>query len=111
MSNTIVSRARRLRRESTTAERALWAHLRAKRLCGVKFRRQHPEGPYIVDFACCDRMVVIELDGSQHASQWKKDERRDRYLAERGYTVLRFWNFQVFEEVKTVLEVIRRACV
>lgn len=106
----MISKARHLRRESTTAEMVLWLHLRGRRFFGLKFRRQHPIGPYIVDFLSIEKMLVVELDGSQHASQVKKDKRRTRYLEDKGYTVLRFWNFQVLEDINTVLEVIRRVC-
>ena len=107
---TVISRARKLRKESTPAERFLWLHLRCKRFYGLKFRRQHPIGHYIVDFACIEKMIIVELDGSQHASQVQKDMRRTKYLKYRGYTVLRFWNFQVLEEINSVLEVIGMAC-
>jgi very-short-patch-repair endonuclease len=62
-------RSRRRRAESTDAERRLWVHLRAKRFSGFKFRRQHPIGPYFADFCCVARLLVIEIDGSQHAEE------------------------------------------
>jgi len=62
-----ISRARRLRKDSTPAERILWFHLRGRRFFGLKFRRQHPIVPYIVDFVCIEKMIILELDGSQHA--------------------------------------------
>ena len=93
--------ARSLRRESTDAERLLWFHLRDRRL-GVKFRRQHPIGPYIVDFLSLEAALVIELDGSQH--QPHRDADRTRFLERRGHRVLRFWNHDLLVRTETVLE-------
>ncbi|WP_240788493.1 endonuclease domain-containing protein [Ramlibacter henchirensis] len=73
----------------TDAERLLWSRLRMEQL-GVKFRRQHPFGPYIADFACLDPKVVIELDGSQHAEQTAYDARRDAFFRGNGFKVLRY---------------------
>jgi very-short-patch-repair endonuclease len=81
--------ARSLRRAMTDSERKLWFGLRAEQL-GVKFRRQHPLGNYIADFACLDPKVIVELDGSQHMAQAKYDERRDSFFREHGFIVLRF---------------------
>jgi BirA family biotin operon repressor/biotin-[acetyl-CoA-carboxylase] ligase len=81
--------ARTLRRAMTDSERKLWYGLRAEQL-GVKFRRQHPLGNYIADFACLDPKVIVELDGSQHAEQAEYDDRRDRFFREQGFQVLRF---------------------
>jgi len=82
-------RAQSLRREMTDAERLLWSRLRREQL-GVKFRRQHPFGPYIADFACLDPKLVIELDGSQHAEQAGHDHRRDAFFRGHGFQVLRY---------------------
>jgi len=95
--------ARHLRRESTDAERLLWFHLRDRRL-GVKFRRQQPIGPFIVDFLSVEAAVIIELDGSQHHED--VDAGRTRFLERRGYRVLRFWNHDVLVHTETVLELI-----
>ena len=84
--------ARGLRQTMTDAERKLWYHLRGRHLSGHKFRRQHEIDQYIVDFVCTDAMLVIELDGGQHAEQQEYDERRTQYLHAKGYRVLRFWN-------------------
>jgi len=82
-------KARRLRREETDAERKLWSELRNRRLGGYKFTRQVPLGPYIVDFLCRPRRLVIELDGDQHA--WSDtDDIRTGFLNRNGYSVLRF---------------------
>src|ERR1700719_4075583 len=98
-------RGRRLRAESTDEERKLWAHLRAKRCGGFKFRRQHRIGPYFADFCCVKRHLIIEFDGSQHAApqEERKDELRTAYLNQQGYRVLRFWNEQVNSEMEGVL--------
>jgi very-short-patch-repair endonuclease len=81
--------ARTLRRGMTDSERKLWSGLRSEQL-GVKFRRQHPLGNYIADFACLDPQLIVELDGSQHADQKTYDQRRDQYFASQGFAVLRF---------------------
>ena len=101
--------ARTLRQPQTDAEALLWYYLRDKQLDGYKFRRQHPIGPYIVDFACLSRKVLIELDGGHHAEQREQDEARDRFLRNEGYRVLRFWNNEVFGNCGGVLEAIRAA--
>lgn len=99
-------RARRLRNQSTEAERLLWRHLRRRQLGGFRFRRQVPVGGYVADFACMDAKLVIELDGGQHQEQVARDARRDARINVKGYRVVRFWNNQVFEETSAVLEVI-----
>jgi very-short-patch-repair endonuclease len=86
--------ARRLRRDSTDAERRLWHRLRSRSLFGLKFVRQEPIGPYVVDFICREQRLIVELDGGQHADS-KSDVVRDQWLAEHGYRVLRFWNNDV----------------
>jgi very-short-patch-repair endonuclease len=83
-----------MRREPTDAEAKLWRVLRGGRVGGFKFRRQEQIGPYIVDFVCYERRLVIELDGSQHAEN-RRDERRDAWLRSRGFEVMRFWNNDV----------------
>jgi len=85
------NRARTLRKNSTNAELRLWQRLRARALRGYKFVRQEPIGPYVVDFVCREERLIIELDGGQHAESMR-DLMRDRWLTERGYRVLRFWN-------------------
>jgi len=108
---TQISLARKLRREQTDAEKTLWMKLRHKQLEGVKFRRQQPIGPYIVDFVSFARKLVIEIDGGQHDEEnvRAKDERRTAWLEERGYRVLRFWNNEVLMNLEGVLERIREA--
>ena len=103
--------ARELRKNMTDAEQALWYRLRMRQLEGYKFRRQHPMGNYIVDFACVEKCLVIELDGGQHAEQVSYDESRDKWIREQGLQVLRFWDNEVFQNMDGVLEVIREALV
>jgi very-short-patch-repair endonuclease len=98
--------ARRLRHEQTDAERILWRHLRGRRMRLVKFRRQHPIGPYFADFCSIERRLIIELDGAQHAELSKEDEIRTSFLKSRDYRVLRFWNDQVLADVNEVLNAI-----
>ncbi|RJQ64034.1 MAG: endonuclease domain-containing protein [Desulfobacteraceae bacterium] len=98
--------ARGLRKHSTQVEKILWHKLRSKQLQGVKFRRQQPIGPYVVDFVCFEEKLVIELDGGQHAARKKEDAERDVWLGTRGFKVLRFWNHQVLESLEGVIDVI-----
>ena len=104
-----LQKAQTLRESQTNAEGLLWHYLRDKQLAGYKFRRQQPIGPYIVDFACMPKKLLIELDGGQHAEQHTYDKKRDEFLREKGYKVLRFWNNDVFENCFGVLESIRAA--
>jgi very-short-patch-repair endonuclease len=103
--------ARELRQQHTDAESALWMKLRNRELEGVKFRRQHPIGPYIVDFVSLRRRLIIEIDGRQHNEEREKerDEERTIRLEERGYRIMRFWNNQVLMNMDGVLERIREA--
>jgi very-short-patch-repair endonuclease len=80
-----------------------------KQMGGLKFRRQQPIDHYIVDFVCFENRLIIEIDGGQHAEN-EKDLERDKYLAENGFKVLRFWNNEVFTNIEGVLEVIRTSC-
>ena len=99
-------RARALRQRMTDAERLLWRHLRNRELGGWKFKRQYPVGPFIVDFICVEKNIVIEVDGGQHAENEELDLQRSAYLNKMGYRVLRFWNNQVLQETEAVLEAI-----
>ena len=100
--------ARKLRADSTDVERILWYALREK-FPLEKFRRQHPIGNRIADFACPAKKLVIELDGGQHAEQLSADDRRTSELALQGYRVIRFWNNDVTENLLSVLEAIHHA--
>ncbi|WP_350166252.1 endonuclease domain-containing protein [Algiphilus sp.] len=99
-------RARKLRQQGTQAEQRLWYHLRARRLAGWKFRRQHSIGPYFADFVCLDARLIVEVDGSQHLDQLASDASRSAYLESRGFRVLRFWNDEVLRQTDNVLEAI-----
>ncbi len=95
--------ARTMRREQTDAERKLWLLLRDRRLDGAKFRRQAPVGPYIADFICLRRKLIVEADGGQHVES-KYDRERDRWLAKEGYVVLRYSNIDILKNPAGVLE-------
>ena len=86
--------ARRLRRQQTAEEKELWRALRAGRVAGFKFRRQHPVRGQYLDFYCPAARLAVELDGSQHGlpQHLARDETREKLLAEAGIEVLRFWN-------------------
>ena len=102
--------ARRLRRNATIPERMLWNRLRRGRLAGLKFRRQQPIGPYIVDFFCHEVGLVVEVDGRTHDERAKEDSRRDAFLREQeGLQVLRVSNDDVLNETEAVLIAILRA--
>jgi very-short-patch-repair endonuclease len=107
-SNATIANARALRRNMTDAEQKLWKHLRSRQVGSCKFRRQVPVGPYIVDFICLEKRLIIELDGGQHADQEKYDAERTHWLQSRGYRVLRFWNNDVMADVEVVKEEIYR---
>ena len=99
------ARAQDLRAALTPAERSLWHRVRARRLCGYKFVRQSQVGPYFADFLCREAKLVVELDGSQHVES-PRDDRRDTYLVQQGYQVLRFWNDDVNRGIDSVCETI-----
>jgi very-short-patch-repair endonuclease len=101
---TTLENSRRLRRETTDAENKLWQCLRAGRLSGFKFRRQHPIPPYIADFCCVAQSLVVELDGSQHNET--VDAARTRHLESQGWRILRFWDHDVLQETEAVIEAI-----
>jgi very-short-patch-repair endonuclease len=100
-----LARAKKLRGNMTDAEKRLWYRLRAHRFGGEKFKRQVPIGPYIVDFACVGRRLVLEIDGGQHSDNFS-DRIRDDFLRQRGFRVLRFWNNEVLGNTHGVLEII-----
>ena len=98
--------AKSMRRAMTDAELKLWNELRAHRLMGMRFRRQVPIGPYIVDFACSAHSLIVEVDGSQHGDteQSQRDDARSAYLAASGWTILRFWNDDVIRDIDNVCQ-------
>src|SRR5580700_11084869 len=95
--------SRRLRREQTPAENMLWQNLRAKRLNGAKFPRQHAIGDYIVDFCCLQHRLVVEVDGGQHTAEAEKDAARTARLEAHGFKVIRFWNEDVMRDLDGML--------
>jgi len=103
------ARARELRREQTPMESRLWQYLRYKRLGGLRFRRQHPIGRFIVDFCCPAHRLVIEIDGAPHAEQTEYDQSRTAWLEAHGYEVLRFANRDVRDNLDRVLAGILQA--
>jgi very-short-patch-repair endonuclease len=102
----IMHRAGELRLNQTPAEAKLWTRLRAHRLNDVGFRRQHAIGNYITDFCAPSKMLIIELDGSQHLEQKEYDAERTAFLKSKGYRILRFYNNDVMKDIDKVLEVI-----
>ena len=95
---------RALRNNMSDAEQALWHLLRGRQISGLKFRRQHPFGNYILDFVCLENRLVIEVDGGQHGQQAGYDENRTQKLQAAGFHVLRFWDNEVLKETESVRE-------
>jgi very-short-patch-repair endonuclease len=106
----ILECARELRQPQTPIESKLWAHLRDRQLGGFKFRRQHPIGRFVVDFCCADRRLVVEVDGDSHADQVEYDQARTTWLNEQSYTVIRFPNRAVQNQLEAVLTAILVEC-
>ena len=106
----LIDSARRMRREPTHCERVLWRSLRDRRFDGLKFRRQQPIGPFVADFFCPAVGVIVELDGEPHLSRTDEDHRRQRWLEERGFVVLRFWNSDLLDNADRVLDRIWNVC-
>ena len=102
-------RARALRSNLTDAERKLRSALRRRALDGHRFRRQHPLGPYIVDFVCLEQRLIVEVDGGQHAVRKEQDDARTLWLESDGYRVLRLWNNEVLTNIEGCVHVIRTA--
>ena len=102
--------AQAFRKNNVPAEALLWKVLRNRGLGGYKFRRQHPIGPYIVDFACVECKLIAEVDGETHLSKRLVDEKRDLFLADEGWLVLRFWNTEVYDDLEPVKEAIFQMC-
>jgi very-short-patch-repair endonuclease len=97
--------ARAMRRDPTEPERLLWARLRDRRLGGYRFRRQHPIGAFIADFACLERRVIVEADGEQHVDS-EHDVYRSEWLQAQGWRMIRFWNNEVRENPDGVAQAI-----
>ena len=103
--------AKQLRVDSTPAEKRLWEQLRNRQVAKQKFRRQAPIGPYIVDFICLERKLIIEIDGWTHSTEAEisNDKRRTVYLQSQGYKVIRFQNVEIREGMDEVLVLIKGA--
>ena len=108
MSDETTSRARDLRRTGSLAERICWDLLRGRKLHGLKFRRQHPIGPYFADFACVSRKLVIEVDGEHHAFQVEADQRRTAAMEREGWRVIRFWANEVVQNAEGIWSAIEQ---
>ena len=102
-------RAKQLRENQTQPERILWSVLRGRQLGGLKFRRQHPIEPYIVDFYCAEARLVIEIDGQSHDGKENYDSQRSSYLNQIGLTILRISNDDVIHNLTGVAEAIQKA--
>ncbi len=102
---------KKLRSNQTIEEKILWSKLRNRQVYGVKFRRQQPIGPYIVDFVSFEERIIIEIDGGYHnkESNRKNDHERTRWLEQEGYIVLRFWNKDIVEDIEGVFYAIHKA--
>lgn len=109
MAPPVRSIARSLRQRQTEAESRLWGALRDRRFAEWKFRRQHPIAGFVADFACPAAKLVIELDGGQHGDQVDADASRTEKLEANGWTVIRFWNYQLFDDLDAVLIAIEAA--
>jgi very-short-patch-repair endonuclease len=109
MKDDATKRARELRRDSSRAEKICWHLLRDRRLKGVKFRRQHPIGPYFADFACISRKLVIEVAGEHHAFQVEADARRTAAMEREGWRVMRFWANEVVQNPEGIWAAIELA--
>ncbi len=104
--------SRQLRKKQTRYEAKLWTYLRNRKLGGLKFRRQHPVGPFIADFCCMEKNLIIELDGGHHNKEEniREDKKRDAILTSFGYTVLRIWNNELTKNLEGVLDTILELC-
>ena len=107
----LTNRAKELRQSETEAEQIIWSWLRAKKLNGVKFRRQEPVGIYVVDFVSFEKKLIIEIDGGQHNLEENKatDEVRTQWLKSQGFRVIRFWNNEVSSNLDGVIALIEES--
>lgn len=108
--NNFVLRARELRKNQTKQERILWSILRKNQFYGFKFLRQYPIEPYIVDFICREKKIIIEIDGGQHnqPDDIEYDLERTNFLNSRGYKVIRFWNNDIDNNIDGVYKILQR---
>lgn len=101
-------RSRSLPQAGNEAEALLWLELKARRLGGYRFVRQFPIGPYFADFLCRSQRLIVEVDGSHHEGS-TYDRRRDEFMRQHGFSVLRFWNIDIFKQRTSVCETILAA--
>lgn len=97
-----LSHAKDLRLHATNAEKVFWSKIRNRQFLNLKFRRQHPIPPYIVDFYCEERLLIIECDGGQHNEE--VDKIRTDFLIKKGYTIFRYWNNDIIQNIEGVME-------
>jgi very-short-patch-repair endonuclease len=105
----MLGRARQLRHDATSSERAVWGFVHDRRLEGLRIRRQHPIGPYVADFYCQEAALVLELDGMSHDESAEADAQPTRYLESLGLSVLRISNEDVLRDREAVAIAILRA--
>ena len=103
-----IIRVRSLRESQTKSEGLLWSILRANQLCGLKFRRQHPVDPWITDFACVEKMLVVEIDGGCHDQTVEADIQRQKDLERLGWKVIRFTDKDVEDDAEVVARAIAK---
>ncbi len=104
----LTEKAKELRKNATPQEQKLWALLKTKQYKNLKFKRQQPIGPYIVDFICREKWLIIEIDGGQHNEDKNiiYDIERTKYLESKGFKVVRFWNNDIDNNIEGVFEII-----
>ena len=105
-----IGKARSLRQRAVPAEALLWKALRNRALGSCKFRRQHPSGVFVVDFACVSCKIALEVDGATHLASRRSDAKRTTFLQSEGWSVMRFWNTEVYKELAAVCEAVYRIC-
>ena len=103
--------AKQMRQNMPDAEFRLWCELRNRGVGGLRFRRQHPMGPFIVDFFCPEKKLIVEVDGEQHAFEPNRraDVKRTRWLEAQGHLLARFWTNEVMQDLDAVCEAILAA--
>ena len=96
-----------LRRNQTVSERILWNYLKARQMLGLKFRRQHAIGPFIADFVCVTKKIIVEVDGPIHDQRRDYDQKRDEWFRSRGFTVFRIQNQELEKNLIETLTKLR----